>query len=227
MNKTFLIILSLAIVSCLFSIESCTHQPYVMPNDQRTTAAGICFETDVLPIFQSNCAKSGCHDAVSHEEGYNLTSYSNIMKRGIVPGNPAASEIYESITLKKGDEFMPKGGPALSAAQINTIKAWIVAGAMQGGSCNTGLCDSSNVTYTAVIAPIVQTYCIGCHTTPSSPEGSLATYAYVKEATINGNLIATISHLPGYSAMPQGGTKLDDCKIALFKKWVANGAPEN
>lgn len=227
MKKTFLIRLSVTVFSCLFLVTSCTHQPYVMPNDQRTTASGICFESDVLPIFQSNCAKSGCHDAVTHEDGYNLTSYSNIVKKGIVPGNPAASKIYESITEKKGDDFMPKGGPALSASQITTIKAWIAAGAAEGGTCNTGLCDSSNVTYTGVIAPIIQTYCLGCHASSSSPQGSLTTYAYVKEATINGNLINAVSHTPGYSAMPQGGTKLDACKIALFKKWVTNGTPEN
>ena len=25
----------------------------------------VCFETEILPIFQSNCAKSGCHDAIT------------------------------------------------------------------------------------------------------------------------------------------------------------------
>ena len=30
----------------------------------------LCFERDILPIFISNCAKSGCHDASSHQEGF-------------------------------------------------------------------------------------------------------------------------------------------------------------
>ena len=25
----------------------------------------VCFETDILPIFQTNCAKASCHDAAA------------------------------------------------------------------------------------------------------------------------------------------------------------------
>ena len=60
----------------------------------------ICFESEILPIFLSNCAKSGCHDAASHEEGYVFDSYNGIMK-GIKPGDPNDSEIFERSRKQK------------------------------------------------------------------------------------------------------------------------------
>src|SRR5690349_2132712 len=29
----------------------------------------VYFEMSILPLLKSNCAKSGCHDAITHEEG--------------------------------------------------------------------------------------------------------------------------------------------------------------
>lgn len=206
--------------------QACTHSPYVLPESKRGPADGICFETDVLPVFQSNCAKGGCHDAASHEEGYTLTSYSTIVNKGIVPGNPAASRIYEVITIAKGEKFMPQGSPALTAQQVSIIKQWITAGAVQGGYCS-GPCDSVTVTYNATIAPIITTYCLGCHNSPSEPGGSLASYTAVKDATLSGRLMGDIMHSAGYNQMPRGGAQLDACKLAQFRRWVAIGAPEN
>lgn len=40
-------------------------------------------------------------------------------------------------------------------------------------------------------------------------------------------LVGNIRHDAGFPAMPQGGAKLDDCKIALIKAWVDAGAPNN
>lgn len=31
---------------------------------------GVCFEQEVLPIFQANCALRGCHKAIIREQGY-------------------------------------------------------------------------------------------------------------------------------------------------------------
>jgi len=46
-----------------------------------TGSAAVCFEAEVLPIFQTNCAKSGCHDAASHQDGYVLNSYDSLFKK--------------------------------------------------------------------------------------------------------------------------------------------------
>lgn len=225
MRRAFI---KIATVICSVSIiaGACTHSPYVLPESRRGAAPGICFETDVLPIFQSNCAKGGCHDAASHEEGYTLTSYATIMSKGIVPGNPAASKIFEAITISKGEKFMPQGAPALTEQQLTTIRQWITAGAVEGGYCS-GPCDSVNVSYTTTIAPIISNYCLGCHNSASVPGGSLATYTTVKEAALTGRLMGDIMHSAGYNPMPRGGAMLDECKLAQFRRWVAIGAPEN
>ena len=62
-------------------MNSCVHQPYVLPVNMRTGDASICFERDVLPIFQSNCAKSGCHDAGAHKGGYALDNHADVGKK--------------------------------------------------------------------------------------------------------------------------------------------------
>ena len=73
---------------CITSI-TCTRE-YV--EDLR----GVCFDSDVLPIFQSNCTQSGCHNSQDRKEGYDLTSYESIVSRGIVPGDYKASKIYKA-----------------------------------------------------------------------------------------------------------------------------------
>ncbi len=39
--------------------------------------------------------------------------------------------------------------------------------------------------------------------------------------------MGSVDHLPGYPAMPKGGTKLSDCKLTQIRKWIAAGAPNN
>ena len=92
-------------------------------------------------------------------------------------------------------------------------------------------CDTTNVTYSASVVPVLDQYCLGCHnnTSASSLGGNikLENYADVKTRADNGSLVGTISHDPGYSAMPKGASKLDDCTITIIKKWVDSGAPND
>jgi Planctomycete cytochrome C len=209
-------------------LNSCKHANYVLPEAARTGDPNICFERDVQPIFTSNCAKSGCHDEGSHKGGYLLNNYQNIVSRGIIPGNPAASIIWQSIGVKVfGVTHMPEGSPSLSSDQLSVIRRWIATGAIDSGACNTVICDTNNFTYSGAIAPLIQLNCVGCHNTSSSAGGSLADYNSVYQAAVNGSLVGTISHLPGYNPMPQGAPMLSDCQITQVKKWVAAGAPNN
>ncbi len=123
------VVFMVTIVSIALSaltIHSCVHAPYVLPESQQTGDPTICFERDILPIFQSNCAKGGCHSAAAHEEGYVLDNYEDIVRKGIVRGNPAASIIYQSLVYKKGEKAMPQGAPALTGYQLDLIKRWIL-----------------------------------------------------------------------------------------------------
>jgi hypothetical protein len=227
LKKSFVFIgISVMAIMGVTGTNSCVHQPYVVPDSLITPDTSICFERDILPVFQSNCAMSGCHNAGSAEDGYVLDNYANIVRKGITPGNAAGSKIWKSIAIETGDDRMPRNAAPLPAATQDLIKRWINAGAKNGGSCTTA-CDTNAYAYSTTIAPMMQTYCTGCHSSASSAGGSLMDHASVKNAAVNGNLINCVSHTTGYSAMPQGGSKLSDCKITQIKKWVAAGALNN
>jgi putative effector of murein hydrolase len=55
----------------------------------------------------------------------------------------------------------------------------------------------------------------------------LQDYADVKSVASNGKLLGTVSHASGFSPMPKGGNKLNDCYVAVIKKWIAAGALNN
>ena len=227
-RKKISIIIIIAVIVCgAVIIDSCKHAPYVLPEKLRTGDPTICFEHDVLPIFQSNCAKSNCHDSRSGVQGYVLDNYTDIVKKGIVPGNPAASIIWQCVSMHIFNvTFMPKNAPALSPADLDVIRRWIAAGAIDSGACNN-ICDTTKYTYNGTIAPLMQTYCVGCHSSSSSVGGSLADYTSIRNAAVDGRLIGDIAHSPGFNAMPLSGSMLENCQITQIKEWVAAGTPEN
>jgi hypothetical protein len=204
---------------------ACKHEIPVNPGGEGSN--GVCFESDILPIFQSNCAKSGCHDAASREEGYQLDSYANIVARGIRSGNAGNSELYE-VLVEDGDDRMPQAPNApLTAAQITLIATWINEGARNTSNCGSA-CDSTQFTYTAGVKPILQTHCLGCHSGTAASGGfvPLDIYDGVREQALFGALYASITHT-GINPMPKNGAKLSDCKIAIIRKWIDAGAPNN
>jgi hypothetical protein len=226
--KAIVIVAWAALIAATIIIPvSCTHQPWVLPENQRKGDPTLCFDRDVLPIFQSNCAKAGCHDAGSRKGGYVLDSYENIVKKGIVPGNPPASKIWESVTFATGDNKMPRDAPALGGSSLDVIRRWILGGAIKdSGGCNV-FCDTNSYTYSATINPLFQTYCVGCHNSPSSSGGDLSNYNGAKVVAQTGRLYGSVAHLPGYVAMPQGAAMLEDCQVTQIKKWIEAGAPNN
>ncbi|MCB0571911.1 MAG: hypothetical protein KDC66_19220 [Phaeodactylibacter sp.] len=187
----------------------------------------VCFEQDVLPIFVSNCTQSGCHNSQSRAEGYVLDTYEHIVSKGINPGDYKSSTIYKAI-VGLGAERMPQSPySALTDEQISTIALWIDEGA-EKTTCTVSACDTTNVTYTQSVRPIIVNYCTGCHS-GSSPSGNISysDYAGVKATATNGKLMGSITHAQGYSPMPQNANKLSACNIALIRTWVNQGAPNN
>jgi hypothetical protein len=89
-----------------------------------------------------------------------------------------------------------------------------------------GTCDTSNVTFSGVVLPIIQAKCTNgsCHGAGASI--NLTTYAGLEEVAMHGTLLPAINHT-GSKPMPDGQPKLDDCTIAKITKWVNAGAPNN
>lgn len=193
----------------------------------------VYFDMQVLPILVSNCAKSGCHDIATHEEDIVLNSYESIMNSDehlIRPFDLNGSELFEVITENDSDDVMPPPpNQRLTAEQIALISKWILQGA-KDLTCdpNPNTCDTSNVTYSGYVAPLLAAYCVGCHS-GSLPSGGIAlnNHSGVKGVAMNGRLMGAITWSPGFQKMPQGGNKLTDCNIAKIQAWINDGAPNN
>lgn len=219
--------------------DSCVHDPLTDPSPGNGEQPGtpdtpgtsdcrydgtVCFESNILPIFLSSCAKSKCHDAVSRREGYNLSSYASIVSKGISPGNANGSKLYK-VLFATGEDLMPPDG-ALTKAQKDSIALWINQGAKNTTNCNCS-CDETQFTYAAVIQPLLASNCTGCHKKGSLGGNiDLSTYDAVKAQAVNGKLSGSIQHANGYSPMPKGG-KLSDCQIAQITNWIDAGTPNN
>lgn len=185
----------------------------------------ICFQRDVLPIVQSNCAKSGCHDVTTRQKGFAFVNYDGVL-RGIDPGRPDNSEIYEKITETRSDKRMPPPpNTPLTSQQIATIRQWILEGARNTICPPEDVCDTGTVTYSGTLRPILDKYCIGCHSGTNPPKGiDLTRYADVRTVATDGRLRGVTARLPGYTPMPFGGDRLPQCEIDKIAAWINRGA---
>jgi len=86
-------------------------------------------------------------------------------------------------------------------------------------------CDTLNITYSATIAPIMETNCNECHG-GSSPSANIRTDTYdgLKIIADDGKLWGAINHENGYSPMPKDRPKLNDCDLKKIEIWLDNGA---
>ncbi len=229
---------SLIFISIMLIAFSCKHEPIdtglIKPIDTSGTNGIPCssdtvyFEQQILPLLQSSCALSGCHDAATHKDDVILDSYSNIIATGgIKVKDPTDSKIYEKMVETGEDRMPPLPAAAMTTEQLALIAKWIGQGA-KNNSCPDIGCDTTNVKYSTHIKPLIQNTCQGCHS-GAAPAGGidLSTYAGIKAIADNGKFFGTISHLTGYKPMPQNGNKLSDCRINMVKIWINGGALEN
>ncbi len=89
-------------------------------------------------------------------------------------------------------------------------------------------CDTTNVTFSGTIWPIIELNCNGCHS-GTEPSGGfeLNDYTTVIVQINDGKLFSAINHLPDFQPMPRNAPKLSDCKINQIKIWIENGTPNN
>ena len=55
----------------------------------------------------------------------------------------------------------------------------------------------------------------------------MGNYAADKAMAVNGKLYGSVSYASGYSPMPKGANKMTNCQLALVKKWIDSGPPNN
>ena len=92
------------------------------------------FERDVLPLLKDRCF--ACHDGRKHTSGLRLDVKARALKGGesgkpaVVPGDSAKSELIRRIASTDDAVAMPFQMERLSAAQIQSLRNWIDAGAI-------------------------------------------------------------------------------------------------
>lgn len=118
----------IAVIVCIAGTWSCTHDPLLKNIPE------ICFERDVLPVFQLNCAISACHDG-NGESGLVLNNFVAI-SQALVPGKPYQSVIYRSVISRSPDTRMPPGRP-LTLENRTKIRLWIEQGAVPSMCADT------------------------------------------------------------------------------------------
>lgn len=205
-------------------LPSCKHElPEVVDDSAPCVPGVVYFKNDVLPILQSNCAMSGCHDAGSAQDGVQLTDYANVMRAGVEAGKSGSSDLYEVLVDNDPKDIMPPPPAKLTADQIKTIKNWIDQGA-KNNACSS--CDSSGtVSFSNKIWPMINSGCVGCHGYGKNTQ--LADYSSIKTQVDNGKLSGALNHKSGFLPMPQGGSKWSDCQLRMLERWIADGAPNN
>lgn len=91
-------------------------------------------------------------------------------------------------------------------------------------------CDTTAVTYSASVAPIMNQTCTPCHSPGGGSLPYFDTHATIKEYLDMGtdsNLIDRINFMGPNASMPQGGTKMPACDIRKIELWIADGYPNN
>ncbi|MDF1696398.1 MAG: hypothetical protein P1U56_11220 [Saprospiraceae bacterium] len=90
-------------------------------------------------------------------------------------------------------------------------------------------CETTGLTYDNYAKDFLASNCVssGCHDADGiNTIGSYETYEDTKTAFEFGRVKGAINHEDGFSNMPKGGTKLDDCSIDKLSAWIDAGLPE-
>jgi len=94
--------------------------------------APVSFQKTIRPLLEDRCVM--CHSADAKTSGFEATSVAALLKGGnkagpaVVAGKPESSPLIEYLTGTRKPR-MPKEMPALTAAEIGSIRNWIAEGA--------------------------------------------------------------------------------------------------
>ena len=208
---------------------SCVHE-----SNEIAMLDEVCFEADILPIFQTSCAISGCHDNSGGESEYIFNSFEGI-QQAVVPGNPKASPAYKSLVNKwSGEDMMPPNQP-LSEENRTLIRVWISQGARRTSCVPIDSATYSNpkACFQRDIIPVLLSSCAisGCHDAITAEEEfKFIDYPNVLRAVsaynpTNSKLYEVITRTdledrmppPPYNALPEQ-------QIDSIYSWIKNGA---
>jgi hypothetical protein len=92
-------------------------------------------------------------------------------------------------------------------------------------------CDTTGVTFSKSILPILQTNCYNCHGARENAnlgKGiNLEDFNILKQRIGTGEFYSSVVQDNTVLPMPQNGAKLDTCAIRKIKIWIDKGALDN
>jgi hypothetical protein len=218
----------------LISYPSCTHD--IVGIEELDT---VCFDTQVMPMLQTSCGMSGCHESGSAAEGFDISSYQTIMQ-AVSPGDPRGSQLYKVITNINGETIMPPDQP-LSKEQRTILEVWIAQGAMEthcsdgsGGGGNGGG-GSDSVCFVQNVLPLFLSNCAmaSCHDGLSQGEEdnlyALNTYATIRQHVVpfkpsSSAVYQAVNGAEEEFMPPPPKSPLTTAQKELMRKWITDGA---
>ncbi len=89
-------------------------------------------------------------------------------------------------------------------------------------------CDTTLVSYSTHIAPVMANSCNSCHA-PGFPSGGVITSTHQGLSVVagNGKLKGAVFHQMGFTAMPPGQNMLDSCSLNRIAAWINQGYQNN
>lgn len=96
------------------------------PPDNGCDTSNVKYSVDIKAILDANC--KSCHNGANSPSGIDL--YNHTVISGLaLDGNFTYGTLLSAVKHEGGAPQMPKGGSMLSDCDINTIAAWVHAGA--------------------------------------------------------------------------------------------------
>lgn len=122
----------IAMIALIVSLSTgCVKDVTVTISNNVAVTKKVSFSKDIQPLFTSNCATSGCHNAnhqppdLEKDAAYNAIKNLNLVDTK----TPANSILYGKLTGKL-IPAMPIGAPANPSNINNLVLAWIQQGAL-------------------------------------------------------------------------------------------------
>jgi len=114
-NKSLLLL----VVCLTFFFAACSKDP-----DTNIDCTGLTptYNADIKPILDASCAISGCHDAITQQNGYDFSNYESA-KAGSQGGR-----FLGAIQHKSDFVAMPYNLPKLSDDKIQQLTCWVETG---------------------------------------------------------------------------------------------------
>jgi hypothetical protein len=192
------------------------------------------FQDHIKPLLQAKCSE--CHGGKARKADLDLTAPAGIRKGGetgpaIVPGQPDKSLLFEKV---HSGAMPPKKTERLSAANVEMLRRWIVAGAEMG--------DAKGESITQLdVQPILLRRCTICHgkhrqegqldlrTKVAMLRGGKSGPAIVPGKPDESLLLKRVraGQMPPNDRLVEASVKpVEPAEIDTLARWVAAGAPE-